>query len=87
MNQRKRHCIRRTSAVRPAIQAAVWRVLADQRLIRLPIADGQRQKLRATGKGPVPTYSVEKLPFGADAIIQLYGKAGENPSETRRTAD
>ena len=29
MNPGKRHFIQRTSAVRPAIQPAVWRVLAD----------------------------------------------------------
>jgi hypothetical protein len=27
-------------------------------------------------------YSVEKLPFGAEAIFQFYGTAAENPKKT-----
>jgi hypothetical protein len=37
--------------------------------------------------GRLSAYSVEELIFGADAIFQFYGRAAENPTETRPTAD
>jgi hypothetical protein len=41
-----------------------------------PVCDAHiRQRL-------YPAYSVEKLPFGADAIFQFYRRAAENPRET-----
>jgi hypothetical protein len=45
------------------------------------------KKLNLKIEFPVPTYSVEKLPFGAEAIFQFYGIAAENLKKTRRMAD
>jgi hypothetical protein len=41
----------------------------------------------AVGDGQQRVYSVEKLPFGEEAIFHFYENAAENMRETRRTAD
>ena len=52
--------------------------MVGMRLIRLPIPDGQRQKLRATGNGPVLTAvsTGQRNPF-QPVVNGGYGHANE----------